>query len=357
MILDRVGRVESELNAGGGVAGTLGATYPAGVDSTANSSSRSDSTAFQIAARDTPRVVGERWTGDRAVDEGVEQCATRVHVDGIGADAQSRSESAIAAGAFPAGDTGFPVKRRVLSNHMFRGGSTIKGANRSRRKTQGLTGEFSGMQPSKEQEASDDDPMDDLDDLLDDDLAGGEGDAESSAGTGADAEGVSGTSQSGGGGSGGGRIGMDGRWFSAKSFAVALVAVALGVFVGGAIPLIGGTIGSAAGVFLAAFLVGLVFSARSTWRRGSPAQRRARHRSDQRSRDRLPPNRDRLPPAVGAPAARRRRRSGLSACAARSLLRAGPPYRADGGYQRVKGIGTVGTVGSQCVPSASSTPT
>ena len=144
---------------------------------------------------------------------------------------------------------------------MFRGGSTIKGANRSRRKTQGLTGEFSGMQPSKEQEASDDDPMDDLDDLLYDDLAGGEGDAESSAGTGADAEGVSGTSQS-GGGSGGGRIGMDGRWFSAKSFAVALVAVALGVFVGGAIPLIGGTIGSAAGVFLAAFLVGLVFSAR-----------------------------------------------------------------------------------------------
>jgi len=39
-------------------------------------------------------------------------------------------------------------------------------------------------------------------------------------------------------------------------------AVAVAVFVGGSIPLIGGTVGSAGGVFLAAFLVGLVFSAR-----------------------------------------------------------------------------------------------
>ncbi|WP_144921290.1 hypothetical protein [Halorubrum salsamenti] len=117
------------------------------------------------------------------------------------------------------------------------------------------------MQPSKEREASDGDPMDDLDDLLDDDLAGGEGDSGSAASAASDAEGVSGTSQS-GGGSGGGRVGLDGRWFSGKAFLVALVAVALGVFAGGAIPLIGGTIGSAAGVFLATFLVGLVFSAR-----------------------------------------------------------------------------------------------
>ncbi|WP_049912274.1 hypothetical protein [Halorubrum kocurii] len=112
------------------------------------------------------------------------------------------------------------------------------------------------MQPSKEREASDGDPMDDLDDLLDDDLAGGEDasagetggaeTAEPSAGSAADA----------------GRVGVSGRWFSAKAFALALVAVGVGVFVGGLIPLIGGTIGTAGGVFLAAFLLGLVLSTR-----------------------------------------------------------------------------------------------
>ncbi|MGQ3329496.1 MULTISPECIES: hypothetical protein [Halorubrum] len=112
------------------------------------------------------------------------------------------------------------------------------------------------MQPSKEREASDGDPMDDLDDLLDDDLANGGGDGDT--GDGSDTGSDSGSSE---GRGPAGRVGMDGRWFSAKSFAVALAAVALGVFAGGAIPLIGGTIGSAAGVFLAAFLVGLVFSA------------------------------------------------------------------------------------------------
>ncbi|WP_128905072.1 hypothetical protein [Halorubrum amylolyticum] len=117
------------------------------------------------------------------------------------------------------------------------------------------------MQPSKEREASDGDPMDDLDDLLDDDLADGEGDDGSTADATAETEGVARTG-AGGGKSGGGRVGMDGRWFSAKSFAIALVAVGIGVFAGGAIPLIGGTIGSAAGVFLAAFLVGLIFSTR-----------------------------------------------------------------------------------------------
>ncbi|EMA58512.1 hypothetical protein C468_15749 [Halorubrum kocurii JCM 14978] len=98
--------------------------------------------------------------------------------------------------------------------------------------------------------------MDDLDDLLDDDLAGGEDasagetggaeTAEPSAGSAADA----------------GRVGVSGRWFSAKAFALALVAVGVGVFVGGLIPLIGGTIGTAGGVFLAAFLLGLVLSTR-----------------------------------------------------------------------------------------------
>jgi len=116
------------------------------------------------------------------------------------------------------------------------------------------------MQPSKEREASDGDPMDDLDDLLDDDLADGDGASDADSGGAAAAKPSAGSAESAGGS---GRIGVSGRWFSAKSFAVALAAVALGVVAGGAIPLIGGTIGSAAGVFIAAFLVGLVFSSRT----------------------------------------------------------------------------------------------
>jgi hypothetical protein len=116
------------------------------------------------------------------------------------------------------------------------------------------------MQPSKEREASDGDPMDNLDDLLDDDLGGDEtstsvneaGVEDSSVGD-SDSAAVRG---------GEGRVGVSGRWFSAKAFALSLVAVAVGVFVGGAIPLIGGTVGVAGGVFLAAFLVGLALSAR-----------------------------------------------------------------------------------------------
>ncbi|MDB2283074.1 hypothetical protein PM030_14460 [Halorubrum ezzemoulense] len=114
------------------------------------------------------------------------------------------------------------------------------------------------MQPSKERESSDD-PMDDLDDLLDDDLAGGEGESEADAGGAASAEPTAG-SEAGSGDAG--RVGVSGRWFSAKAFGLALVAVAVGVFVGGLIPLIGGTIGTAGGVFVAAFLLGLVLSAR-----------------------------------------------------------------------------------------------
>ncbi|MDZ5812097.1 hypothetical protein U4E84_12170 [Halorubrum sp. AD140] len=112
------------------------------------------------------------------------------------------------------------------------------------------------MQPSKERESSDGDPMDDLDDLLDDDLAGG------AASSSDDPRSVSAGSDSGGRASAEGRVGVSGRWFSAKAFALALGAVAAGVFVGGAIPLVGGTVGSAGGVFLAAFLVGLVLSSR-----------------------------------------------------------------------------------------------
>ena len=117
------------------------------------------------------------------------------------------------------------------------------------------------MQPSKEREASDGDPMDDLDDLLDDDLADGGGpdaSADESVRSG-DSTADPATGSTGGDG---GRVGMSGRWFSVKAFVLALVTVGIGVFVGGAIPLIGGTIGSAVGVFLAAFLVGLVLSSR-----------------------------------------------------------------------------------------------
>jgi len=115
------------------------------------------------------------------------------------------------------------------------------------------------MQPSKERESSDDDPMDDLDDLLDDDLAGSEESSGADSGDAAAAEPSAGSAESVGDS---GRIGVSGRWFSAKAFGLALVTVAVGVFVGGLIPLIGGTIGTAGGVFLAAFLLGLVFSTR-----------------------------------------------------------------------------------------------
>ncbi|ELZ62175.1 MULTISPECIES: hypothetical protein [Halorubrum] len=115
------------------------------------------------------------------------------------------------------------------------------------------------MQPSKERESSEGDPMDDLDDLLDDDLAGGEGDSAAEADGPATAE----PSAANAGRSGDtGRIGVSGRWFSGKAFALALLAVAVGVFAGSLIPLIGGAIGTAGGVFVAAFLFGLVASTR-----------------------------------------------------------------------------------------------
>ncbi|QAU11772.1 hypothetical protein EKH57_02825 [Halorubrum sp. BOL3-1] len=112
------------------------------------------------------------------------------------------------------------------------------------------------MQPSKERESSEGDPMDDVDELLDDDLADGEGESRAETGGAATAEPSAGSAGD------AGRIGVSGRWFSAKAFALALVTVAVGVFVGGLIPIIGGTIGTAGGVFVAAFLLGLVVSTR-----------------------------------------------------------------------------------------------
>ena len=113
------------------------------------------------------------------------------------------------------------------------------------------------MQPSKEREASDGDPLEELDELLDDDIAG-----EDDVDNGPDSR--TGTSQSdaAGGSRGGGRIGVDGRWFSLKAFVVAIVALGFGVVLGGMLPFVGGTIGHALGVLLGAFLVGLLFSSR-----------------------------------------------------------------------------------------------
>ncbi|MGM0447374.1 MAG: hypothetical protein ACQERM_03855 [Methanobacteriota archaeon] len=118
------------------------------------------------------------------------------------------------------------------------------------------------MQPSKERESSSDDPMDDLDDLLDDDLARGEGASDADSGGAAATDAGAGSARSAGSAAGSGRIGVSGQWFSAKAFGLALVTVAIGVFVGSLIPLIGGTVGTAGGVFLAAFLLGLAFSTR-----------------------------------------------------------------------------------------------
>ncbi|SMO67423.1 hypothetical protein [Halorubrum cibi] len=115
------------------------------------------------------------------------------------------------------------------------------------------------MQPSKERDAEEavdageGDPLDDLDDLLDDDLSGGRSGASTDSTAPADAGSVSGSS-------GGGRVGVDGRWFSLKAFGVAVVAVAVGTVLAGLVPLVGGTIGAVAGVLLGTFLVGLAFS-------------------------------------------------------------------------------------------------
>jgi len=111
------------------------------------------------------------------------------------------------------------------------------------------------MQPSKEREAADGDPLEDVDDLLDDDLASGDS---SSVAPESDVGGASSTTAS----DDGGRVGVDGDWFSLKAFVAAVLAVGVGVFLGGLLPLIGGTVGPAAGVLLGAFLAGVVFPAR-----------------------------------------------------------------------------------------------
>ncbi|MFC5278614.1 hypothetical protein ACFPM1_07575 [Halorubrum rubrum] len=123
------------------------------------------------------------------------------------------------------------------------------------------------MQPSKERDAGetgdapDGDPLEDLDDLLDDDLAGGGAGVEDGAVDAgeATAPGPPTADATAGSGSGdSGRVGLDGRWFSLKAFAIAVVAVAVGTVLVGMVPLVGGTIGAVAGVLLGTFLVGVL---------------------------------------------------------------------------------------------------
>jgi hypothetical protein len=103
------------------------------------------------------------------------------------------------------------------------------------------------MQPSKERESEETDPLEDLDGLLDDDLAG-EADDE----VGQSRSGVTTTP----------RVGVDGRWLSLKLLGVTVAAVAAGVVAGGLVPLVGGTLGAAAGILLGTFLVGLATGGR-----------------------------------------------------------------------------------------------
>jgi hypothetical protein len=84
------------------------------------------------------------------------------------------------------------------------------------------------MQPSKERESEETDPLEDLDGLLDDDRSG---EASNEAG-------------------------------SLKLLGVTGAAVAAGVVAGGLVPLVGGTLGAAAGILLGTFLVGLATGGR-----------------------------------------------------------------------------------------------
>lgn len=123
------------------------------------------------------------------------------------------------------------------------------------------------MQPSREREETDDgvgESVEDIidEDLLDDDLLDGDPRA------GRSSEGTDGTAPSESAPAGAettsGKpplVGKSGRLFSGKATLLAVVLTGIGMFLGGAIPLVGG-IGRFVGLFLAAFLVGLVLSER-----------------------------------------------------------------------------------------------
>ncbi|MEF8779337.1 MAG: hypothetical protein V5A46_01490 [Haloferacaceae archaeon] len=125
------------------------------------------------------------------------------------------------------------------------------------------------MQPSREREDVDDGAGRSVDDLLDDDLLdddlldddavdGGSSDGRTATGSEAD---VPPAGVDSAGEEGAPLIGMEGRLVSGKATLLALLLTAGGMFLGGAIPLVGG-IGRFVGLFLAAFVVGLVASRR-----------------------------------------------------------------------------------------------
>ncbi|WP_280535887.1 hypothetical protein [Halopenitus sp. POP-27] len=58
------------------------------------------------------------------------------------------------------------------------------------------------------------------------------------------------------------RIGMRGRLFGVRAFAVAALALAVGGFLGGMVPIVGGTLGRAVGIAGTAFLLGAVLADR-----------------------------------------------------------------------------------------------
>lgn len=117
------------------------------------------------------------------------------------------------------------------------------------------------MQPSREREDVDDGVESSVDDLLDDGLldddvrAGG-----SSGGTDPTAAARSAETER-TGNDDAPLVGMRGRLFSGRAVLLALLSTGVGMFLGGAIPIVGG-IGRFVGLFLAAFLVGLVLSER-----------------------------------------------------------------------------------------------
>lgn len=103
------------------------------------------------------------------------------------------------------------------------------------------------MQPSKERESEETDPLDDIDGLLDEDRSG---EASDEAGQPRSSAPLA------------SRVGVDGRWLSLKLLGLTVVTVAVGVVAGGLLPLVGGTLGAAAGILLGTFLIGLATGGR-----------------------------------------------------------------------------------------------
>lgn len=58
------------------------------------------------------------------------------------------------------------------------------------------------------------------------------------------------------------RIGLDGSYLSAKAFGIAVALLLAGGFLGGLLPIVGNTLGRAAGLFVGAFVVALLLSER-----------------------------------------------------------------------------------------------